>query len=121
MKFDVSKIDNLKQREEAFDLLTTLNAVHDALLNAEDNAGITDEAFAAVRAKYEAALKAYSEYPLSMYTNYRDDPIRCALSGVPLADGDELLEDAVTGELVLRCLVLDHPRAETDENVEEAA
>lgn len=48
--------------------------------------------------------------------------VRCALSGIPVWEDDEFLEDSETGEIILRCFTDLPPRvSEEADEVEEAA
>ncbi len=70
---------------------------------------------------FDAASAAYNDHPTPPVMTDDDDGVtlvRCALSGLPLLDGDELLEDS-EGRKVLRCLVLPHLDVVTGQ--EEAA
>lgn len=79
---------------------------------------------AAAREASSLADKAYTDLGMDLLTTsgYGEDPkiVRCALSGVPLFEDDEIMEDPETGEAILRCLVLP-PRPAEDEECEEAA
>lgn len=69
------------------------------------------------RAAAQVATDAYDDHPLTIEEDYdaEDGIARCAASGLPLLDSDELLEDEDTGQKVLRCLVLPPRAAELDE------
>lgn len=77
--------------------------------------GLTDLA-----AKRDAATDAYNAHDLTVETNWQDEMLVCALSGLPILEGDETLKDPETNDLVLRCLVLP-PRPVEEEETEEAA
>ena len=82
----------------------------DALIDSAYNGGEIGALSAALR----DAAGAYEDYDSpAIMTDEDDDPVICALSGAPVFDDDEIIEDPSTGEIVLRCLVLP-PRSEVD-------
>lgn len=109
-----AKIPDLAERENAAVLLR-------ALVDAEIGVGqATDDQLEVARSQLKAADEAYSAlgFP-SFFVDENQDAIRCALSGVPMHEDDEYLEDPETDEMVLRCFTGLPPR-ETEE-MEDAA
>ena len=87
-----------------------VQAAADALIASAHNGGEIGALSAAMR----DADVAYENYDSPAVMLGDDDlPVYCALSGAPVFDDDEIIEDPSTGEIVLRCLVLP-PRSEGD-------
>lgn len=73
-----------------------------------------------------AARAAYTEAPGgTIYETYNGDAVICALSGAPIWEDDEIVEDHETNETFLRAAVGLPPRPavaeEDEEELEEAA
>lgn len=76
----------------------------------------------ALRRQMESARVAYEEAPGdSLLTNWQDEPILCAKSGLPILESDEYVEDEETGEHFLRAALGLPPRPVEADDVEEAA
>lgn len=74
-----------------------------AEINAQRNAEAADSP---QLQQLEAATKAWQDFPCEDFNRDDDDePVLCALSGLPIFDGDCVMEDPTTGEKVLKaCL-----------------
>lgn len=74
--------------------------------------------FAALEAAAKAAKTANNDFDAPcLDTDENGDVVCCALSGVPLFEDDEVVEDSETGEKILRVLVL--PPRPSDEDDED--
>ncbi|MEQ1694410.1 MAG: hypothetical protein ABL901_01085 [Hyphomicrobiaceae bacterium] len=113
---DLSRIPNLAERQEAERLFLAESASETALANIENAVLEASPEVQAAKAANNAAGEAYGAHPLTLMSNYcnGDNIARCALSGMPLIDGDDVLECSETGQQVLRCLVLAPVPAEAD-------
>lgn len=118
--------DDIETRRNALALFNAASAASKAYEdNDPDQSGISDDE---LDANAKAAWDAYeaADGPALMTDIYDEKAHVCAVSGVPLWAEDEVLEDADTGEYVLRAAVGLPPRPkttddETDDDVEEAA
>jgi hypothetical protein len=121
-------ITDLELRKQKAKLWNEYAAAEDALENAPEGADLDE--LSEARDAAGDAVDALESQPLLIDENY--EIYRCAICGIPLWDadedgegGDEVLEDAETGELVLRAAAGMPPRPkkpeETDELEEEAA
>lgn len=118
--------DDIDVRRKALELLNAALAAdktHED--NDPDQSGIADDELAA---KAWAAWAAYEEAegPAIMQIGLEDIPAVCAVSGVPVWVGDEVLHDSHTDEVVLRAAIGLPPRPDSDDeseddDVEEAA
>lgn len=97
MQFDTSKIPNLQQRQQLATYLDKLSQIDD-----EIKARTSD--LRAKRADVLGELLASGIHFEKIITS--PTRRRCAVSGLPLLDGDETLWDDETEEVMLRCLVL---------------
>ena len=121
MNVDISKVTDLEERNEALRLYEEWAKADMAVEDAAKT--ISDEAYIALRKKRDAAWAAYENHPIAVMLDYDGNAKRCALSGIPLIDTDELLEDTHTDDLVLRCFVLPPRKVEAaaPEEAEAAA
>lgn len=119
-ELDLTKVSQVAERRAVLALWNDYEAKFDALdakLNAHLFAARAefDAAHAAERDAVDAAWQAYKDHPLEF-----SDERLCALSGLPILDDDETLEDTETGDEVLRVLVIP-PRPSEDADVEDEA
>lgn len=71
---------------------------------------------------YEAiqtARQAYADHPLSVFDANDGSVLRCGITGVPIVDGDEYVEDLTTGECFLRSALGLPPRPEVAHEEDE--
>lgn len=78
------------------------------------DAGMREDAARLAMAVREARV-ALANSPIRVLTDYEGEPIRCELSGLPIIEGDECVEDHTTGEIWLRSALGLPPRPEVDE------
>jgi hypothetical protein len=111
----MNKPDNMEAREEAARLYEVVVKAQDAR---DDDAAqdLPEDEFKVLDASARAAEEAYEAHPLVLVTNYDgDEVLRCGACKAPLVDGDELLEDAHTGEMFLRSALGLPPRAKEED------
>jgi hypothetical protein len=106
------KPDNMEAREEAARLYEAMAKAQDARDEAPDD--ISEEEFKALDDAASAAEAAYEEHPL-VIDDEHGEVLYCAACKAPLIVGDELVEDAYTGELFLRSACGLPPRAKEEE------
>jgi hypothetical protein len=114
-------IPDLNKRNEALKLWEACLAADTEKLDAEENDDIDDAAFEALGKKAETAAKAYDDHPTpALMESYDGDSVlRCALSGAPLYDTDELLEDTHTDQYFLRSALGLPPRPKEEISADE--
>ena len=116
---DRSRIPLLAEREEEFALALKVDSSRKALNALRDRLRAEVEQHPDVIAANAAAEAAHAAWISSkraiLEWEEDDTPVRCALSGVVLLQGDEVIEDQETGEKMLRCLVLP-PRSVEEED-----
>lgn len=127
MQVDMSKVPNLEERQ-AITALDDANsaaykayiAAHSKAFQAARKAAMDDPTVVALSAKHDETQKAYEEYDCpALLTDYNEDPVRCALSGLILFEDDEVIKDDHTNEHVLRCLVLPPREVAVDDTADD--
>lgn len=75
-----------------------------------------------LKAKAEAAAQAYEDAPgPALMTDWSDQPIICAASGLPIWEDEQIVRDDESDEVYIRAALGLPPRPIEDEEVEEAA
>ncbi len=93
--------DNMDMREKAVRLWELSVRLDDEIFHAP--ATMSEEAFTALEEAMMDAREAFEACPLRVMTDFNETRVlRCGACDAPLVEGDELLEDAYTGELFLR-------------------
>lgn len=114
--------DRISKANEAYwQKHAELRKAHDAELSAIE-AEFRPAGPSVLRAVRDRAEEAYNNAPGdAILTDWKDEPIFCAKSGVVLFETDEYIEDTETGEHFLRAALGLPARPVEDEEVEEAA
>lgn len=116
--FDKSQLPDIAEREAAYLLHKVYEEAGDAVFAAEEDTSIPDETLALLEAKAKEAEAAFEAAGVDLATDHIGNAILCAVSGAPILADDECLEDAETGEMVLRVAVGLGPRpVEVDESI----
>jgi hypothetical protein len=113
--FDKSNLPDLEEREKALGLL---KAFYEASRLRDDaDPHITDEEFKGLDDAADTAEQAYERFGVELMRTYDEDlALFCGMCGVALREGDEILEDAETGEAFLRAAVGLPPRKKAEGN-----
>ena len=116
-----------KAAREAFDAtVKPLYEAHNKKVDEYDAASAKEQGLDALKAAMQAAQQAYDDHDAGspVETDEYGKVVRCALSGVPLLEDDEVIVDEETGEKILRCLLLPprpaEPAYEEDEEQDAA-
>lgn len=114
----MSKPDNMEERLEALRLYEIFRAAEDARDDAPNS--MPHDEYKALDGAADAAHQAYEDHPTpALIERFEDSQIvRCGITGVPLFETDEILEDCHTGEMFLRSALGLPPRPAEEEGQE---
>lgn len=114
MSFDPASLADLAQRHEAARLHDIWHATWTKELDADEDESVSDaDAAALTRDRQKAAFEAEAYCDgigKTLLTDYEEALTRCAASGVPLWEDDEVIDDGETREVFLRAALGLPPR-----------
>lgn len=110
-------LPDMQKRNEAAVLFEALIAACKARDDAPDNS----PDMASLDAAVEKAQDAYDDYDApALWESYVDESkFRCAVTGIPCWEDDEVLEDSETGDIVLRAAIGLSPRPKEEASNED--
>jgi hypothetical protein len=119
-KLDEQREDYQKQLDEARAKIRAAHLERQTAISAEFDAALKAAVPEELRQRASEAEAAYydDESVPGVRLDYADQVERCALTGEPLLEDDEVIEDRETGELVLRAALLP-PRPDRPEEPQE--
>lgn len=113
-KFDPATLPDLAQRNEMARLYVIWYAAWDRELAADSDESVSADVCEAATKETSAAMTVLDAYCNSInrgpMVDFDENLARCAASGVPLWENDEILDDQGTGEMFLRMALCLPPR-----------